>query len=565
MQFQLNVFKLGQAYRALYDLILKPLDREFRLEAVDPAELIPRFAGKLEFGHDTPKVAKEAVKIVQRMNRDWMITGRKPNGICGAALVLAARMNNYRRTVREVIHIVKVTEATVHKRLDEFKYTRSSGLTINQFRAQDSHTEHDQGPACDPPAFYEKKDGGKHTRKRKSRANEQDDHENDTERAQSAGRTDTESEHATSSTNSRSQCDKRAMPPPPIPIDPAILIESSHGATLPEVSSDSLSPHTLKSPPRKRKRGETPKQAKQLVTPPSSQNIPSPSVESEITVLLSGPTTVADASILQRVVEEDEVRASTPPSTQQQGSTPTVTTKLSVPDSETISEDEFANDLEVINCLLDADEIAIKERLWIHENADYLRIQNAKELRQRLAEENGTLREVKRRQRHRNRVGDMTPYLNEDGTPKAKTVEEQTALMLRQRGFSKKINYPKNSVQLYEPSERSSSRSQSRSSVDRSEMGNRLGTPVTPRVRPVMPENLRPGEDVLLDNLEKSNDNLFQRETYNPDDFISDNEEEMEEEMEDYVGEMERLGGLQHDEGEEGDEVDVGGFEDGDE
>ena len=555
MQSQLNVFKLGQAYRALYDSILKPLDREFRLEIVDPAELIPRFAGKLEFGQDTPKVAKEAVKIVQRMNRDWMITGRKPNGICGAALVLAARMNNYRRTVREVIYIVKVTEATVNKRLDEFKYTRSSGLTINQFRAQDTHTEHDQGPACDPPAFYEKKDGSKHTRKWKRRKDKQIVYENDTGRVRSDGPTDTDSEHATDMRASRNDRDTRAMPPPPIPIDPAILVESSQVTAFPEISIDSSIPHSSSDPSRKRKRGHPPEKAQQLVTPPFSQNTLPSSGESELTPL--------EASILQRVVEEDQVRECTPLSTQQPDPAPANTSILPIPDSETISDAEFANDREVLNCLLGPDEVAIKERLWIHENADYLRSQNAKELTQRLAEENGTVREVKRRQRHRNRVGDMTPYLNEDGTPKAKTVAEQTALMLKQRGFSKKINYPKNSVQLYEPSEPSSSRSQSRSSVDRSGKGSRLGTPVTRSVKPVMPENLRPGEDVLLGNLEKTNDNLFQRETYNQGNFVSDDEEEMEEEMEDYVGKMERLGKYQHDEGEEGDEVDVGGFEDG--
>jgi len=38
----------------------------------------------LEFGEETPKVAADAMRLVQRMDRDWMQTGRRPAGICGA-------------------------------------------------------------------------------------------------------------------------------------------------------------------------------------------------------------------------------------------------------------------------------------------------------------------------------------------------------------------------------------------------------------------------------------------------------------------------------------------------
>lgn len=54
------------------------------LPLVDPSLYISRFASLLEFGEETPKVVADALRLVQRMDRDWMQTGRRPAGICGA-------------------------------------------------------------------------------------------------------------------------------------------------------------------------------------------------------------------------------------------------------------------------------------------------------------------------------------------------------------------------------------------------------------------------------------------------------------------------------------------------
>ncbi len=97
------------------------------------------------------QVANEAAHIVKRMNRDGMTTGRRPSGICGATLILAARISNFRRTVREVVYVVKVTETTILQRLDEFKRAEGGDLTMEQFRSIDLEKAHD------PPAFYKAK------------------------------------------------------------------------------------------------------------------------------------------------------------------------------------------------------------------------------------------------------------------------------------------------------------------------------------------------------------------------------------------------------------------------
>ena len=76
-----------------------------------------------------------------------MVQGRRPAGICGACLLLAARMNNFRRSVEEIVQVVKIADTTLKKRLDEFKKTPSGKLTLADFRRVWLEEEQD------PPAF----------------------------------------------------------------------------------------------------------------------------------------------------------------------------------------------------------------------------------------------------------------------------------------------------------------------------------------------------------------------------------------------------------------------------
>lgn len=114
---------------------------------MDPSLYISRFAALLEFQDETQKVAHDATRLVQRFSRDWMDTGRRPAGICGACLLLAARMNNFRRSVEEIVQVVKIADTTLRKRLDEFKATASGGLSISEFRSMWLEETHD------PPAY----------------------------------------------------------------------------------------------------------------------------------------------------------------------------------------------------------------------------------------------------------------------------------------------------------------------------------------------------------------------------------------------------------------------------
>lgn len=106
-----------------------------------------RFATKLEFGDKTHEVTMTAQRLVQRMCKDSLHSGRRPSGLCGAALLIAARMHDYSRTPMDIVRIVKIHESTLRKRLIEFGDTPSSMLTLDEFMAVDLEAEQD------PPAF----------------------------------------------------------------------------------------------------------------------------------------------------------------------------------------------------------------------------------------------------------------------------------------------------------------------------------------------------------------------------------------------------------------------------
>ncbi|KAG7197039.1 hypothetical protein KM043_017570 [Ampulex compressa] len=88
-----------------------------------------------------------ALRVVQRMKRDSIHSGRRPSGLCGAALLMAARLHDFNRSPSDIIKIVKVHESTLRKRLIEFGDTPSSALTLDEFMTIDLEEEQD------PPAF----------------------------------------------------------------------------------------------------------------------------------------------------------------------------------------------------------------------------------------------------------------------------------------------------------------------------------------------------------------------------------------------------------------------------
>ncbi|XP_022907378.1 transcription factor IIIB 90 kDa subunit isoform X2 [Onthophagus taurus] len=138
---QICCYELGRTYLRLSQALC------INVPSMDPCLYILRFAAKLEFGAKTQEVANTALRLVQRMKRDSIHSGRRPSGLCGAALLIAARLHEFNRSPGDIIRIVKVHESTLRKRLVEFGDTPSSSLTLDEFMTVDLEEEQD------PPSF----------------------------------------------------------------------------------------------------------------------------------------------------------------------------------------------------------------------------------------------------------------------------------------------------------------------------------------------------------------------------------------------------------------------------
>ena len=368
----------------------------------------------------TEQVAQDAARLVQRMDRDWMTTGRRPSGICGACLILAARMNNFRRTVREVVYVVKVADMTINKRLEEFKCTESSSLTVEQFRIINLEKGHD------PPAFYEQKTEKK--KRKRTRQGEEEagevENEEDQTAASASGTADPAQEPLpTPAPSSEVRRDKDGFAIPDIPIDPTLLAASASALSELNWTPPPTDP-TSEEPPKKRPRGRPRKDdptRPQVPEPTAADLMVEAALETEISQLLSDPSTQSHA--------EAYSVAQTMASALVAGQ---VNSTISM--NAEIADSEFADDPEVSNCVLSPAEQEIKERIWVHENQDYLRDQQRKMLLKQMEERNGTKKVVRKRKR-KGRIGE-----GGDGSV-ASSPAEATMDMLRRRGFSRKINY----------------------------------------------------------------------------------------------------------------------------
>jgi hypothetical protein len=129
-----NVFSIGAVFLQLVKL-LRLEENPMLNKPVDPTLYIDRFADRLNFGSqsDLNRVANTARRLIASMKRDWIQTGRRPSGICGAALYIACHVHGFRRSKRDVVAVVHIGEHTLARRLDEFASTTAGELTFQSF------------------------------------------------------------------------------------------------------------------------------------------------------------------------------------------------------------------------------------------------------------------------------------------------------------------------------------------------------------------------------------------------------------------------------------------------
>ncbi|CAJ1919373.1 unnamed protein product [Sphenostylis stenocarpa] len=135
---QVHAACLYIAFRYLLGSVFLQLCQVLRLgehpivqKPIDPSLFIHRYTKNL-IKRGSKAVSDTALTIVASMKRDWMQTGRKPSGLCGAALYISALAHGIKCSKPDILRIVHVCEATLTKRLVEFENTECSSLTIEE-------------------------------------------------------------------------------------------------------------------------------------------------------------------------------------------------------------------------------------------------------------------------------------------------------------------------------------------------------------------------------------------------------------------------------------------------
>ncbi|CCF40167.1 Brf1-like TBP-binding domain-containing protein [Colletotrichum higginsianum] len=415
---QINVFKLGRAFKALNRVVYIFGNGE---APVFPEDILFRLASKLEFKHMTNRVAEDAVRLVQRMKQDWIVMGRRPSGICGACLLIAARMHNFRRTTREVVYVVKVTTHTIQERLQEFNVTEASKMTVEDFLSQDfSSNSHD------PPSFYKgteawQKQQEESGKKRKRKITD----DGDSTRTTPAPSLPPPDLSTAPAVEYRRDKDGFIIPPLPSQIaqdEPALRDTNStqHLEGLAEEFGDAEK-QSQESPQQEAgdKNGRAPKPSLPIDNEWEEDEA---QMEEQISEIMNDPETYEHAKAFSNA--EQRARIHSIWALQQQPN-------KAVSMAPEVGEDEFADDPEVLNCMLTPDEIKIKELLWVNENKDWLRQSQERLFRKKL-EEKKPKKDRKRKKRPRIGEGQTTP---------ASTPGEAAVNVMKERGFSKRINY----------------------------------------------------------------------------------------------------------------------------
>lgn len=124
----IDVFKIGKSFSRIVEFL------NLKIPNIDPTLYIQRYVVKLNLKN--PKITSLALRIISRMNRDWITTGRRPNNICGVSILIASRVYNEERTINEIAKVVHVSEITLKKRLMEIGDTDTAELSVEQFNSQ---------------------------------------------------------------------------------------------------------------------------------------------------------------------------------------------------------------------------------------------------------------------------------------------------------------------------------------------------------------------------------------------------------------------------------------------
>lgn len=137
----MNVYVLGKSFLQFSSVL------NLNLPVVDPSLYIHRYAARLDFSGKMNVVVTSALRVVTRLKKDWIATGRRPDGICAAAIFVAARAHGFPVTQIDLTQLFRISQDMLRHRLEEFKNTPAAQLTLDQLDSHDDNLE------FDPPAY----------------------------------------------------------------------------------------------------------------------------------------------------------------------------------------------------------------------------------------------------------------------------------------------------------------------------------------------------------------------------------------------------------------------------
>jgi len=147
-----SVRELGQIYMKLVRLL--NLDKVLDIPVVDPSLFMERFSQRLDLGQKGSQlVSHTAARLIQAMSRHWICTGRRPTGLCGAALLIACKYHGFERSPSFLAEIVRIGEVTIRKRLHELQQTPTASLTVEQFELANQEQDENEMIASLPPCL----------------------------------------------------------------------------------------------------------------------------------------------------------------------------------------------------------------------------------------------------------------------------------------------------------------------------------------------------------------------------------------------------------------------------
>lgn len=447
-KIQTNVWALGDTYKQFLEMLKEEdpaqLAGSKAVQEIEP--LMLKYCRKLEFGDDSHRVADDACKVLKRMNRDWMVQGRQPAGLCGACIIIAARMNNFRRTIREVVYVVKVADSTITSRLYEYKRTQSAALTVNQFREFAPRLK----VKAQPPAIWRRAEKEERQAKRRRRLQGHDDTAASLENESGSGEVETGMATAPTRTSKRRKSNDGSSHPVstqsgdistrgsgvPAEVEAfdgnADAMIDSVATALEEVEAGEATDPDFVMP---KKRGRPSKKRVPIVVPEEDLEIEQ-DIEEELTNAIKDWEGIfkefasnEDHDLLRRSgwTAAEMARAA-----QDKRDIPINT------DPE-IGEEEFEDDPDVATCILGPEEVRRKEAIWITENEEWLRAQQEKMLLAELEAAEDKPKKPKQKRKH-HQMGDGSVLEGQPATSAADAAHK----MLKKRAnkaFSNHINY----------------------------------------------------------------------------------------------------------------------------